>query len=115
MGFYKASPPIIHKRNQLKDVLPLTTPYTINVDVSSLCNMKCEFCFHSNNDKDVKYSNMSWDLYIKIINDIIQFPDKPRELMLTCFGEPLVNPHIVDMISMANEKNIYWRHSWKIF
>jgi radical SAM protein with 4Fe4S-binding SPASM domain len=52
------------------------------------------------------FSNMSWALFTKLIEDLQQFPERPKKLMLTNFGEPLINPRIADMVALAKQKNI---------
>ncbi len=39
--------PRIHhqKKQKLEDVIPLKTPFSVHIDVCSLCNFKCSFCF----------------------------------------------------------------------
>ena len=34
-------------RERLADVVPLDTPFMINIEPSSACNLKCKYCGHS--------------------------------------------------------------------
>jgi MoaA/NifB/PqqE/SkfB family radical SAM enzyme len=44
------------KRAKLSEVLPLDTPFVVHIDVSSVCNFKCKFCFHSiEHGKTIKF------------------------------------------------------------
>ena len=41
--------PRIHSANKrpLEDILPLRTPISAHIDISSVCNYKCSFCFQA--------------------------------------------------------------------
>jgi|WetSurMetagenome_2_1015567.scaffolds.fasta_scaffold00534_22 radical SAM protein with 4Fe4S-binding SPASM domain len=98
---------IIEKgRISLIPQLPLSTPFVINVDPSSVCNFQCKFCFHSNNEKIIKKGIMPWHIYKDIIYDIKQFDKKLKTLRLYAFGEPLLNPHFSDMIRYAKNNDV---------
>lgn len=56
-------------RTWLKDVVPLDTPYNLQVEVSSLCNARCVYCAHSRNDHSVYEGNMTMELFWKILED----------------------------------------------
>ena len=86
--------------------LPLATPFVINVDPSSLCNFRCQFCFHRDRTTLLKQRTMLWDTYTKIISDIKEFPNKLKTLRLYAFGEPLLNHKFEDMIKLAKDTNI---------
>ena len=38
------------KRVNLGDVIPLEVPFSVQIDICSACNLKCNFCFHSDLD-----------------------------------------------------------------
>ena len=41
-------PRIYHQKKQkLEDLVPLQTPFSVHIDVCSLCNFKCSFCFQA--------------------------------------------------------------------
>ena len=92
-------------RVPLEDVLPLDTPFVINVDPSSVCNLKCKYCFHTSNKMKVK-GVIKWPTYNKILTDIKQFDSQIKTLRLYAFGEPLVNPLFVDMVKIAKDLHI---------
>ena len=99
------------KRSKLADVLPLSTPFVIHIDVSSACNFKCKFCFHSLEVHKLKESGfnstiMGFDLFTTAIDKIKEFPDKLKRLCLIRHGEALLNKRLPDMIKYAKEQNI---------
>ena len=103
--------PQAYERESLADVLPLSNPLSLQVDPASLCNFKCAFC-PTGDPKLIKQSGrsqsfMSLDLYKKIIADIGEFKRNLKVLRLYKDGEPLLNPHFLDMVRIAKaEKKI---------
>jgi MoaA/NifB/PqqE/SkfB family radical SAM enzyme len=95
-------------RNQLEDVIPLSTPYSINIDPSNICNFKCNFCAIQTSNKFVKYKKqaMPMELFKKIIDDISNFPKKLKVLRISGQGEPLINQHISEMVAYAKQKDV---------
>lgn len=101
------------KRTPLQDVLPLDCPFSIQVDVADVCNMKCNFCFHSDAEAirryNVRFGIMKMDVYQKVIDDIQSGwgSDAPiKKLRLFAHGEPLLNKQIIEMIAYARNANV---------
>jgi len=97
----------LRNRTRLETVIPLKTPFIINVDPSDKCNFQCKFCPTGDrrlmNDIHRPLKLMDFDLYRKIINDINEFEDPIRVLRLYKDGEPLLNPRFADMVRYAKE------------
>lgn len=95
-------------RNNLKDIVPLDTPYALFVDPTNLCNFHCSFCprnlacFH---DYAGKYIHMDLELFKKIICDIKMFSRKLKVVRLYFLGEPLLNPNFCKMFLLLCESN----------
>lgn len=97
-------------RTRLETVIPLETPFILFLDPSSVCNLKCQFCpcgrAHEDSWSDLKRDSvgiMPFDLYKKIIDDCNDFPQKIKVLRLYKEGEPLINPHLPEMIAYARD------------
>lgn len=94
-------------RTPLETVIPLSTPFVLFVDPSSVCNFKCAFC-PTGNRKLIKdtgrwQGQMELGLYKKIIDDLQEF-DKPlKVLRLYKEGEPFLNRHFAEMIHYAKD------------
>lgn len=88
----------LEKRTDLKNEIPLSTPYCIFIDPSSACNFKCKFCM---NQKIKHPEIMKFDLFKKIIDDLDEFPDPVKTIRLYGFGEPLMNKSFCDMVKYA--------------
>ncbi len=95
-------------RNNLRDVVPLDTPYALFIDPTNFCNFHCSFCprnlecFH---EYAGKYVHMDMELYKKIISDIKMFPKKLKVVRLYFLGEPLLNPCFCEMFLLLCKSN----------
>lgn len=107
----KISPRInLHDRTPLEKVIPLSTPMTVFLDPSSVCNFRCKFCPSGN--MSLIYSTkrfqgkMDFNMYKKIIRDLKEF-DKPINILrLYKEGEPLLNKNFVSMVKYAKDNNV---------
>lgn len=99
----------LENRTKLETVIPLKTPFIINVDPTDRCNFQCKFCPTGDRELMKKtpgrnHGNMDFDLYKKIVDDICEFEEPIRVLRLYKDGEPLIHPRFPDMIRYAKEK-----------
>lgn len=98
------------KRNKLADVLPLDTPYVVQIFPIYACNFKCEYCTFSSDPKERGFISdrviMEVPLYKKSIENMSHFPNKIKVLRFVGMGEPLLHKDIVGMISYAKQKNV---------
>lgn len=96
-------------RTKLEDVIPLSTPFIIFIDPSSLCNSRCKFCPSGYPDliKETGrwQGKIDFELFKKIINDLREFDDKIKVLRLYKEGEPLLNDDLHRMIKYAKDSN----------
>ncbi|WP_088188553.1 radical SAM/SPASM domain-containing protein [Desulfosporosinus sp. FKA] len=98
------------ERTPLETVIPLSTPFILYLDPSSVCNLSCEFCpcgrAHQDlwsEEKRKSVAVMPFELYKKIIDDCQGFPDKIKTLRLYKEGEPLLNKNLPEMITYARD------------
>jgi radical SAM protein with 4Fe4S-binding SPASM domain len=96
------------KRTELFQVLPLETPFTLFYTPTTVCNFRCGYCYNSLNKKVFPETEKQMPFFVfkKSIDDISVFKEKIKNISLVGFGEPLLNPHIVDMVAYAKKKNI---------
>lgn len=97
-------------RVPLPKVLPLSTPFSIEVYPIYACNLKCEFCEASKPltersflPKEIKFHLKKFE---KLVNDCKKFPDKLKEFRFVGLGEPLLNPNLSEMIAMVRDAKI---------
>ncbi|WPX07800.1 radical SAM protein [Anaerocellum danielii] len=98
------------ERTVLGEVLPLDTPFLIQIFPVYACNFRCKYCVHSlPKDKHGYMSNetfMDIELYKKCIDDMTLFNKKIKMLRFAGWGEPLLHPNIAEMVKYAKEKDI---------
>lgn len=93
-------------RTRLETVIPLSTPFIINVDPCDVCNLACRYCPTSNRSlmkatPGRNFGSMSFTTFEKIIEDLHGFDKKIKVLRLYKDGEPLLNRRFVDMVKLA--------------
>jgi radical SAM protein with 4Fe4S-binding SPASM domain len=96
------------ERVRLETVIPLETPFVLQMAVASTCNFRCKYCPCSTPDllkkNNVKKGIMDYALFTKIIDDLDDFPQKIKILRLVKEGEPLLNKRFTDMVRYAKKK-----------
>lgn len=94
------------QRTNLRDVIPLSAPYTVQIEPTRMCNLRCFFCMHHSRGTDrdllkesgLKLIHMEMDLYNKLLGDLMQFPEQPKMINFCGIGEPLMNPRFGEMV-----------------
>jgi MoaA/NifB/PqqE/SkfB family radical SAM enzyme len=98
------------KRTKLADVLPLDTPFLVQIFPAYACDFSCNYCIHSLPTEKRGFiankSIMDFDFYKKCINDLKEFPQKIKMLRFAATGEPLLHPKIAEMVKYAKEKDV---------
>ncbi len=80
-------------------------PVYMNLDIGPLCNLQCRFCCTANGISTLKRELMQPDVFERIVQ---QLPlDSLYEVQLFNWGEPLLNPHLLDYIRFFAEKGIW--------
>lgn len=99
------------KRTVLGKQLPLDTPFAVVLDLSESCNFKCCYCFRAGK-KDESWSFaakgdlMSQAVFEHAARQLKEFPQKLKLISLSGHGEPLCNPHIVDMVRFLKKLDV---------
>ncbi len=95
-------------RTRLETVVPLETPFIINIDPCDTCNFQCKFC--PTGDRALMqrtpgrgHGPMDFALYQKLIDDLAAFDKRVKVIRLYKDGEPLLNPHFADMVRYAKD------------
>lgn len=100
----KYKPPYDVKRRPLQELLPLEKPLALCIDLSDICNFKCDFCFQKY--KQIQGEIMNKELFEKIIGDMEEFNEPFKTVNLYNLGEPLLNQNISLFIRMLKEKKL---------
>ena len=80
-------------------------PLLVDIELSSLCNLKCPMCYTITDEfaEKVNTTRMDWDLYTKIIDEI---GGKVPAIRLSLRGEATLHKRFVDCIRYAKERGI---------
>src|SRR5271157_2817905 len=101
------------ERTRLADVLPLKTPFVVQIFPIYACNFTCEYCFHAVPRRKRGFVSdwpvMKYDLYKKCIDELALFDDRLKVLRFVGMGEPLLHKNIADMIAYAVAGNVALR------
>lgn len=97
-------------RTRLVNVLPLSTPFAIDVFPIHACNFKCNYCLFSLPAKDHGYAFdtevLDYEVFKKMVDDAQSFKEKIKMFRFVGIGEPLLHPSISEMVKYASEKNV---------
>lgn len=101
--------PRIHSavKSPLQDMLPLRTPISAHIDISSLCNFRCSFCFQADSagmkQVGLKRGFMEVSMFKKIVDEFRDFPDKIKKIKIGNHGEPTLHPHVAELVAYARK------------
>ena len=104
--------PRIYSREKkpLEEIVPLKTPFSVHIDVSSLCNFRCSFCFQADTAgmKAVGLGRgfMPVPMFKKIVDDLVEFNQVIKKIKIGNHGEPTLHPNLPEMVAYAREKNV---------
>ena len=93
-------------RQNLRDIIPLKAPFHIGIEPTRFCNSKCFFCQHSTRgdaddlfvQKGQTIQHMDFELFKKIVGEIMALPEQPKKIQLAGMGEPILNPELGKMV-----------------
>jgi len=90
-------------RVKLADVVPLESPYVLNIFPSNACNLRCVYCVHalSKDDLEERYQFRHEIMSMDTFNNIFQFERRFKLISFTGQGEPLLNKNLPLMIRIA--------------
>ena len=79
-------------------------PVSLSIEPAAICQLHCPECALGSNQLIRSNKLMDFNLYKKVIDEV-----GPNLLYLLLYfqGEPFLSPSIFDMITYANDKNIY--------
>lgn len=102
----------VDDRVKLADVVPLSTPFTLNIFPSNICNFKCRYCAQSlgsealQREYDLPPQNMPLELMELVVRQAAEFPRPFKLVSMMGHGEPLCNPKLPEMIRMVKDAGI---------
>ncbi|RCX16888.1 radical SAM protein with 4Fe4S-binding SPASM domain [Anaerobacterium chartisolvens] len=98
-------------RKQLSEVIPLSSPFTVFIEPTRCCNFKCFYCLHGTRGQQngelaktgYKLRHMDFSMYEQLLEQLLSFPERPKRIVFSGLGEPLINPRLPDMIKLAHQ------------
>lgn len=78
-------------------------PYMLLIEPTNLCNLRCPVCPTGGSKCKRAKGYINFELYKKIIDEL---KDYLLSVYLTNYGEPMLNPKIIDMIQYAHAQGI---------
>jgi radical SAM protein with 4Fe4S-binding SPASM domain len=78
-------------------------PSNIYVELTNMCNLKCDYCFHGNNSMKRPTGFMSKETFETILEQVKEFRPK---LTLHLAGESFLHPLLFDFIRIAKIYNL---------
>jgi len=97
----------LENRTKLEEVIPLSTPFVLQVEPTNLCNMRCRFCpvgdLNLIKQSGIKQGMLTMDLFKKAIDSLSDFESNFKTLRLYSNGEPLLNKHFYEMVKYAEK------------
>ena len=95
-------------RTKLEEVIPLDTPYSMLLDISSVCNFHCKFCPHTDETvrKNLHQGFMETKLAKKCIDDLTRFNHRLKALHFYDFGESLLHRDLAEIVRYAAERDV---------
>lgn len=96
-----------HREYGLRKTRLQSKPIIENIEIISTCNLYCSFCIEPPKRKQ-KF--MTLDQIIKITKDNHSLLEN-RHVWLHHYGEPLLHPQLIEIISDLRENNVYPRLS----
>ena len=81
-------------------------PLHLDIEASSVCNLKCTFCETTFEKVGTRYGYMDFDIFKKIIDEGAECGLYAIKLNSGARGEPLLNKNIIKMVEYAKNKGI---------
>ncbi len=90
---------LLEQRRKFESIIEYKSyPYSVSVEATAFCNLKCKMC--SNSSMLRKKGFMSMELFRKISSEAARFFPESH-FWMNGYGEPLLNPHFFEMVELA--------------
>lgn len=102
-------------RSVLADLVPLSSPLSITVLASGVCNLKCKYCVHGVGAPwldQIQKSGcfLKFETAKKMIDGLRQSQEKGnsklKRITYAGYGEPLLNPEIAEIIAYTKQNQV---------
>jgi radical SAM protein with 4Fe4S-binding SPASM domain len=97
-------------RKDLRQAIPLAKPFTVLIEPTSWCNFRCVQCFQSlagPSHFTRTRRHMPLDLFRRVLGQLASWPgERHKVLKLSLYGEPLLSPDFLEMLSLARAADV---------
>ena len=101
-------------RVDLVKEVPLDRPLSFIFETTTKCNFSCSFCPSGDKEETRRVGfirqDMPVEMFIKIVDDLKEFPRKIKSITYHNMGEPLMNPNLSKLIRYSVDANIADNH-----
>ena len=85
-------------------LIKLKSPISLNLEITSSCNWKCEFCSAANKPNIRRKGYQSLENFKSVIDEL----SRAEVLRVNLFGgEPFLHPHITEIAEYANDSGLF--------
>jgi pyruvate-formate lyase-activating enzyme len=105
IGTYPKDRQILHK------IVPLDTPLCVDLHVTHLCNLRCNYCALTVENpqfvnRDIKREQMTPEVFKLVVEQLSTFPKKMKMITMAGVGEALTHPHIADFVRQLRDSGV---------
>jgi sulfatase maturation enzyme AslB (radical SAM superfamily) len=98
-------------RVSLYKKIPLNTPFAVNIEPSSYCNIACSYCIHSLLKQDMEkeshiFGFMPDERYERALDQLAEFPEKIKMVSFGGIGEPTMHKKLPEMVKSLRRRDI---------
>lgn len=99
------------QRQLLHKIVPLATPLSLNIEPSTYCNLRCNFCLHSLSKEEIlksghSFGQMTKETFDLIIDQLKDFQTPIKTLSFIGTGEPLLHKELPYMINKVKSNEL---------
>jgi len=96
-------------RIPLWTAIPLESPFVIEVEPTSFCNLKCKYFLHTLPNQEIldnghKFLHMSDEVFELLLEQTMQFPSKIKQIGFAGMGEPLLHKRLPYMVEQFKQR-----------
>lgn len=82
------------------------TPIQPAVEISGVCNLRCQGCPRGNMDEHRAAGFMGAEIYAKVLDKLLREIPLLGSVQLYTWGEPLLNPEIYDILAESRRRGV---------
>jgi MoaA/NifB/PqqE/SkfB family radical SAM enzyme len=93
-------------RQVLHEIVPLDMPFSLSIEPTTFCNLKCNYCSIGVGKQQRKLSHMSDDTFLSIVDNLKRFPHPLKTITFVGLGEPMTNKRLPFMVETLKNNQL---------